>query len=63
MKNIRENKLFSENANKKIINLYSYIKEKKNNYNEKISTPHIKLIDRIRRDKKLNDYNLYIKTE
>ena len=63
MKNIRENKLFSENANKKIINLYSYIKEKKNNYNEKISTPHIKLIDKIRRDKKLNDYNLYIKTE
>lgn len=63
MKNIRENELYSENAYKKIIKLYSYIKEKKNNYNEKISTPHIKLIDRIRRDKKLNDYNLYIKTE
>ena len=60
MMNIRENKLYTERANKKIESLYKIIKEYENDNRER-SSLKIKLIDKIRRDKKLN--SLFIKTE
>ena len=60
--NMKQNELFSERANKKIYNLYLYINEQKNNPITKIN-PNIKLIDRIRKNKKLKFNNLYMKTE
>ena len=60
MMNIRENELYTERTNKKIDSLYEIIKENKNDAREKPSLK-IKLIDKIRRDKKLN--SLFIKTE
>ena len=61
-KNLKENELYSERANKKIFNLYLFINEQNNNLPIK-NNPHIKLIDKIRRKKKLNCKNIYIKTE
>ena len=60
--NMKQNELFSERANKKIYNLYLYINEQKNNPITK-TNPNIKLIDRIRKNKKLKFNNLYMKTE
>ena len=53
MMNFRENELYTEKANIKINNLYEIIKEYENDMREK-SSLKIKLIDKIRRDKKLN---------
>ena len=60
MMNIRENELYTERANKKIETLYEIINKYENDIREKPSLK-IKLIDKIRRDKKIN--SLFIKTE
>jgi hypothetical protein len=60
MMNFRENELYTEKANIKINNLYEIIKEYENDMREKPSLK-IKLIDKIRRDKKIN--SIFIKTE
>ena len=60
MMNFRENELYTQRANKKIDSLYKIIKEYENDMREKPALK-IKLIDKIRRDKKLN--SIYIKTE
>ena len=60
MMNFRENELYSERANKKINCLYEIIKEYEDDIREKPPLK-IKLIDKIRRERKLN--SLYIKTE
>jgi len=58
--NLKENELYSERVNKKIEALNGIIKEYKNESREK-HIFKIKLIDKVRRDKKLN--SMYIKTE
>ena len=61
--NIQENELYEEKTNEKIDNLYNYIKTYNNEFNEKGSI-HIKLIDKIRKNRRLKfKKDLYIKTE
>ena len=60
MMNFRENELYTERANKKINSLYEIIKEYEDDIRENPPLK-IKLIDKIRRERKLN--SLYIKTE
>ena len=61
IKNLKKNELYNERVNKKINNLYEYINELNNNIKENNSM-NIKLIDKIRKNKKLNN-NLYIVTQ
>ena len=61
IKNMRKNELYTERVNKKLDNLYEYIKKLNNNIEN--NSINIKLIDRIRRTKKLNNNNLYIQTQ
>ena len=60
MMNFRENELYTERANKKINSLYEIIKEYEDDIRENPPLK-IKLIDKIRLERKLN--SLYIKTE